>query len=91
MILTIDFSIHDGIVVIQPKLTPLEAQRRLKNEGPFVQDLWKYEWGDDAMSPSCFAEICFGDPRDGRSETYEFFANGEPEDPIDENSFWIAA
>lgn len=89
MILTVSFPVRGGVIVVQPPITPLAAKNRLENEGPFVQDLWDYEWDDDTIGPLASFTVLLGDPRNERVKDFEFYANGEPGDPVDENSFWV--
>ena len=76
-------------VTVAPPLTPLAAKMRLEKEGPFICDKWKYEWNDDWMSPISSALIWLGSDPAKEGEIYEFCANGEIDDPIDESPFWV--
>lgn len=82
-------------IVVGPTLTPLAAKERLKIEKPFVHENWKYEWDDSSErennSPYASAMIYFGNSLEGAPEQHEFYVNGDPGDPIDEDSYWVAA
>lgn len=87
---TVALPVRDGVILVRPTLDPLAAKERLEKEGPFSEDGWSYEWDDDAMSPFVVGRICLGDPRENTVASHEFFVNGEPGEPIDQNSFWLA-